>query len=511
MARGKVYLVGGGPGDPGLLTLRARDVLSKADAVIYDALIHPAILGFIPESAKRIFRGHRSQRGALSQAQIIRLMVQLAKQGKQIVRLKGGDPFVFGRGAEEALELRKQGVPFEIVPGVTSAVAVPAYAGIPVTHRDLNSSFTVATGHEDPGKPDALVDWRGLARNEGTLVFLMGLHALPGLCRRLIAEGKAGSTPAAVIESGTTSRQRAVVGTLATVSGLVKKAGLKPPATVVVGKVVRLAGRLRWFKPGPLQGLRVLVTRTRSQASQLSGLLAEKGAEVIEIPTLEIVPRPLTAEAERLIRDAGAYDWVVFTSANGVEIFMDRLFELGRDARALKGAKIACVGEATAESLRRSGVRADLVPTDYKQEGLVQAFSSVELEGKKILLPRPKEGRDLLLNWLRGHKAKVDDFVLYESRPPKGSAQRLRRLFAEEGGVDLLTFAASSAADNFYKLFNPSQRRKWLKKLPVAVIGPVTAKTIRSWGGRVTMQALPYTIPSLVAGIGKWARKRKKV
>jgi len=435
----------------------------------------------------------------------------LARRGKKVARLKGGDPFVFGRGAEEVLELRKHGIPFEIVPGITSAVAVPAYAGIPVTHRDLNSSFTVATGHEDPLKPDALVDWRGLAQNEGTLVFLMGLHALSGLCRRLIGEGKAGSTPAAAIESGTTSRQKTVVGTLATLSGLVKKAGLRPPVTLVVGKVVGLAKKLHWFKPGPLQGLRVLVTRTRSQASQLSGMLAEKGAEVIEIPTLEIIPRPLTPGVKRFLRRAGAYDWIIFTSANAVEIFMDLFFGLGKDTRQLAKVKIACVGEATATVLKGFGVQADLVPKDYKQEGLVKAFSSMELEGKKILLPRPKEGRDLLLNWLKGKKAKVDDFVLYESRAPKGSAQRLRRLFAEEGGVDLLTFAASSAADNFYKLFNAPQRRKWLKNLPVAVIGPVTAKTIRSWGGRVTMQASPYTIPALVVGIEKWARKRKKV
>src|SRR5579859_3424340 len=409
MSKGKVYIVGAGPGDPGLLTLRAKEVLSKADAVVYDALIHSRILDFIPVAARKIFRGHRSRKGSLSQSQINDLLVKLAWQGKQVVRLKGGDPFVFGRGAEEALELDRLGIDFEVVPGVTSAIAVPAYAGIPVTHRAMNSSFTVITGHEDPQKGEPQIDWQSLAENNGTLVFLMGFHTLPQLCERLIREGKAGDTPAAVVQSGTTSRQRAVTGTLKTITSLVEKAALKPPATFIVGKVVGLSDQLHWLRHKPLFGMRILVTRTRSQASFLSGMLAEKRAEVVEIPTLEIIPRPLVPRAKNLIRNAGSYEWIVFTSANAVEIFMDRLFELGRDARTLAGAKIACVGEATAAVLRRFGVRANLVPKDYKQEGLVKAFGAVVLKDKRILLPRPEEGRDILLRWLKEKKATVDD------------------------------------------------------------------------------------------------------
>jgi len=366
MAKGKVYIVGAGPGDPGLLTLNAQKALARADVVIYDALIHSRILGVIPETAERIFRGHRTKRGALSQSQINRLMVRLAKQGKQVVRLKGGDPFVFGRGAEEALELQRNGIAFEIVPGISSAVAVPAYAGIPVTHRALNSSFTVVTGHEDPTKPEAQIDWQSLALNGGTMVFLMGLHNLRGVCERLVREGKDRTTPAAVIQAGTTPQQRTVVGTLETISSLAQKAGLKAPATVVVGKVVGLRGRLNWLEPGPLSGLKILLTRTRDQSSFLSELLTQKGAEVIEIPTIEIAPLPMTGMVKRWLRNLQSYEWIILTSSNAVDLLMDNLFKLRLDVRSLGKAKIACVGSATAKALKAFGLRADLVPEDYK-------------------------------------------------------------------------------------------------------------------------------------------------
>ncbi len=509
MSKGKVYIVGAGPGDPGLLTLRAQKVLSEADVVIYDALIHSRVLGFIPEKAKKIFRGNRNKKGALSQFQINTLLVSLARMGKNIVRLKGGDPFVFGRGAEEALELRRHKIDFEIVPGVSSAIAVPAYAGIPVTHRALNSSFTVVTGHEDPTKPEAQIDWESLALNEGTLVFLMGLHTLKGVCERLIQEGKSVETPVAVIQSGTTPQQKVVVASLADISERVKREKLKAPATVIVGKVVRLMDKLQWLKPDPLTGVRVLLTRTRDQSSYLSGLLGDRGAEVIELPTIEIAPLPISSKARGWLLKIQEYDWVIFSSVNTVEIFMKNLFDLKKDVRDLSGVKIACVGGTTAKRLKDFGVSADLVPADYKQEGLVKSFGRISCKGKRVLFARAKEGRNVLVDFLKKEKALVDFWPLYENRIPSGLKKKALGLFANEGGVDLLTFASSSSVDHFFALFSAAQRRKWLLSLPVAVIGPVTGASARKWGCRVILQPRKYTMPDLVSAIVKWGKKHK--
>jgi len=509
MSKGKVILVGAGPGDPGLLTLRGKDALSRADVVVYDALVHPRILGFIPPAAKKIFRGSRGKAGALNQSQINALLVKLAKAGKKVVRLKGGDPFVFGRGAEEVMTLVQNNIPFEVVPGVTSAIAVPAYGGIPVTDRAVNSTFTVVTGHEDPSKANTHVDWKHLAKDGGTLVFLMGLHALPQLCKRLIAEGKDPGTPAAVIQWGTTPRQKSVRGTLATLPGLVEKAGLQPPATVVVGKVVELAGSLQWFSKKPLLGFRVLVTRGRAPVNYLSEMLSEEGAEVFEIPTIEINPLPLSQAGKKHLREIPSYDWLVFTSSNAVEIFMSHLFKLKKDIRHFGKIKTACVGGGTAKTLRGFGIRADLIPGDYKQEGLVSSFRNVDLRGKKVLLARAKEGREVLLDFLKKKKAIIDPWPLYENKVPVGISARLRALFLKEGGVDLATFASSSAVDHFYSIFKPGERKKWLGKLPVAAIGPVTAASVRKWGGKVAVQPKKYDVPDLVAAIVKWARANK--
>ncbi len=508
MNRGKVYLVGAGPGDPGLLTLRAKEVLSKADVVLYDALIHPRILGFIPPKAKKIFRGHRTKKGALSQEHINKLLVKLGKQGKTVVRLKGGDPFVFGRGAEEALELVKNRIPFEIVPGVSAAVAVPAYAGIPVTHRSMNSSFTVVTGHEDPTKTNAQIDWRALAENNGTLVFLMGLHNLSQVCERLILEGKSSTTPAAVIQWGTTDRQKAVRGNLLNIAERVQKEGLLPPATVVVGPVVELMDQLEWYKKGPLSGLRILVTRGRAQVHHLSDALAEMGAEVVEIPTIEIVPIPLSRGPLAKLSKAGDYDWIIFSSMNAVTLYMKALAQVLKDPRDMPRSKIACVGEATAAALAAFGIRADLVPKDYKQEGLVKEFGRLPLKGKHILFARAREGRDLLETFLKKKGAQVDQLALYENRVPPGTRQKLKVLFEKDGGVDLLTFASSSAVDHFYGLFSPAQRRKHLSKIPAAVIGPVTGSSAKKWGVKTLIQPKKYTVPALVDAVATWAKRR---
>jgi uroporphyrinogen III methyltransferase/synthase len=508
MTKAKVYLVGAGPGDPGLLTLRAKDLLASADAVVYDALIHPKILEFISPQAEKIFRGHRLKKGALSQAQINQLIVRLAKAGKATVRLKGGDPFVFGRGAEEILALVKAKIPFEVVPGVSSSVAVPAYAGIPVTHRDFNSSLTIVTGHETEHKETPQVDWKNLAENNGTLVFLMGLHTLQNVSEKLISAGKRAQTPAAVIQRGTTPRQKTVVGTLGSIFKLVQKANLVPPAILVVGDVVGLRSKTYWLHHKSLYGIRALITRTRSQSSYLSGLMSEEGAEVIEVPTIDIHPLPIDAAAQRRMSQLSQYDWVVFTSSNAVNIFMNNLKAAGENPD-LAGVKVACVGESTAKVLREYGVKADMVPQDYKQEGLVSAFQKLPVKGQKILLVRAKKGRDLLMNFLKKKGAFVDFWPLYENKIPPGTKERLHRLFKEEGGVDILIFASSSSADNFYGLFTPSERRRWLKELPVAAMGPVTAASVKKWGGKVAVMPKKYTMPDLIQGLSRWAKRYK--
>ncbi len=508
MNPGKVYLVGAGPGDPGLLTLKGKEILSQADVVVYDALVHPKILEFIPKGARKIFRGSRGKSGAMKQAQINALLVRLASRGKKVVRLKGGDPFVFGRGAEEIMALADKKIPFEVVPGVTSSVAVPAYAGIPVTHRDLNSSFTVVTGHEDPSRENSQLDWTHLAQDRGTLIFLMGLHALPALCRRLIEEGKNPRTPAAVIQSGTTVRQKTLVGTLENLPELAKKADFQPPATVVVGEVVNLRPKLDWLSQKPLRGLRVLVTRNQAKAGYLSGLLSEEGAEVVPIATFEIKPLSLDRQGKEVIHRSGKYDWIVFSSVNAVEYFFGHLLKAGMTAGDLKTVKIACIGEATAKAVKAFGHKAALVPNDYKQEGLVKAFQSISLKGKRVLFARAKEGRDLLVKFFKKKKIHCDLLALYENQVPSGARKELQELFLKGGGVDLLTFASSSAVDHFYSLFSPAQRKKWLVRVPVAVIGPVTAASVKKWGGKVAVQPAKYTMPDLVAAIVKWAGKR---
>ncbi len=508
MNSGKVYLVGAGPGDPGLLTLKAKDILSKADVVVYDALVHPKILEFIPKGARIIFRGSRGKSGAMKQSQINSLLVRVASQGKKVVRLKGGDPFVFGRGAEEIMALEDQKIPFEVVPGVTSAIAVPAYAGIPVTHRSLNSSFTVVTGHEDPSKTISQVDWAHLAKDQGTLVFLMGLHSLPALCRRLIEEGKSLRTPAAVIQSGTTVLQKVVTGTLENLADLTNKARLLPPATVVVGEVVNLRPKLDWLSQKPLWGHKILVTRNQAKAGYLSGLLSDEGAEVVSIATFEIKPLPLDRQVREKIQGSGEYDWIIFSSVNAVEIFFGHFLKIGMSVRHLSGVKIACIGEATAKVVRSFGLKVALVPDDYKQEGLAKAFQRIPLKEKRVLFARAREGRDLLVRYFKKKKIQCDLLALYENQVPRGARKELRELFLKGGGVDLLTFASSSSVDHFYGLFNPSQLKKWVVRIPAAVIGPVTAASVKKWGGKVAVQPTKYTMPDLVAAIVKWAVKR---
>ncbi len=394
--KGKVYLIGAGPGDPGLITVRGLALLRRADVVVYDQLASPELLKEAPAGAELLYVGKKAGAHAVPQGGINELLVHRARAGLTVVRLKGGDPFVFGRGGEEAEELAAAGIPFEVVPGVTSAVAVPAYAGIPVTHRRYTTLVTFITGHEDPAKEASTIPWAALGQNPGTLVFLMGVKNLGENCRRLIDAGRAADTPAAVIQSGTTLSQRTVVGTLATIAERAREAGIKPPAVLVVGGVVELAETLKWWENRPLWGKTALVTRSRDQASRLVDLLGAAGARCLEVPTIEIIPPADFAPLDAALQHLSRYEWVIFTSANGVSAFMDRLFHLGQDVRVLGRARLAVIGPATAEALRGYGLVADVVPDTFRAEGLLSVLEPKLLGGRRILLARAEQARDVL-------------------------------------------------------------------------------------------------------------------
>jgi uroporphyrinogen III methyltransferase/synthase len=492
---GTVYLVGAGPGDPGLLTVRAAELLERADVLVYDALAAPEIVERAAR-AERIYAGKRGgRRNVLSQDEISALLVDLARKHQTVVRLKGGDPFVFGRGGEEALELARAGIPFEVVPGVTAGVAAPAYAGIPVTHRGLSTSVTLVTGHEDPTKAESELDWEFLARGTGTLVFYMSIGRMEENFARLIAAGRPADTPAAAVEWGTYPRQRTVTGTLATLPDVVRAASLGAPSIVLVGDVVSLRGELAWFDRRPLSGRRIVVTRARAQASELALALEELGAEVVQLPTIRIAPpedpAPLREAAER----AASFDWIVFTSVNGVEAFFAALAGVGRDARALAAARVCAIGPATAAAAARYGIRADLVPDEFVAEAAVEALAATGVEGKRILLPRAEIARAVLPEGLRARGAEVAEVTAYRTvQDGAGSEEVRRRLHA--GEVDLVTFTASSTARNFASLVGPD-----VGAAKVASIGPVTSGTVRELGMEVHVEAGEYTIPGLVRAI----------
>ena len=494
-----VSLVGAGPGDPQLVTVGAVARLAQADVVVYDRLANPALLRHARADAELIYVGKTPEHHTLQQHEINALLIAKAREGKRVVRLKGGDPFVFGRGGEEAAALAAAGVPFEVLPGVTSAVAAPAYAGIPVTHRGIASSFAVITGHgPDTGDEDdeLSVDWARVATATDTLVFLMGIGRLEEIAAKLVEHGRPPATPVAVVEWGTLPRQRTVAGTLATIAEDVRAAGLGPPAVTVVGEVARLRDRLRWFDARPLWGTRVLVTRTRDQASELSRLLEAQGAEAIELPTIEIVETADADEVAAAIDALGTsgYNWAVFTSPNAITIFMRHLFARGLDARAFGRARIAAIGPGTAGALARAGLKADLVPRRYVAEGLLDAFEGRIVRGARILLPRAEGARDTLVDGLAARGARVDELRLYRAAVPRDpDIEGLRRLRA--GEIDVVTFASSSAVRNLVEMLGGDVRP--LRAARIAAIGPVTADAVRDAGLEVALTPSEYTIPAL--------------
>ena len=476
-----VYLVGAGPGDPGLLTVRGAEVLGRADVVVYDRLVAPAVLDLAPEGAERVYAGKAPGRNEMNQDEINALLVERGRGGHAVVRLKGGDPFVFGRGGEEAEALAAAGVPFEVVPGITSAIGAPAYAGIPVTHRGASTHFTVVTGHEDPTKGRADVDWEALAKAGGTLVILMGAGRIGEIAERLVDGGLAPETPVAAVRNGTRPDQRSVRATLATVA----EAGVQAPAAVVVGEVAALD--LAWFESRPLFGRSVVVTRAREQASDLRRRLEALGAEVVELPAITIEPVPFD------VPDLARYRWLVFTSANGVAAFFDRgLVPAGRDARALAGLRVAAIGPGTAAALRERGVRTDLLPERFVAEALLEAFPPATGRDERVLVARAEQARDVLPAGLSERGYGVDVIAVYRTvtaSPDPASLERVRA-----GAVDALTFTSSSTVTNLCDLLGDVPSPQPL----VVSIGPVTSKTAMERGLRVDVEAAEHTIEGLV-------------
>jgi len=497
---GRVFLVGAGPGDPGLLTLKGRDCICWADVLIYDYLAAPALLTHAAEKAEKIYVGKKGGDHTLSQEGINALIVEKARAGHTVTRLKGGDPFIFGRGGEEAQILAEAGIPFEIVPGVTSAIAAPAYAGIPLTHRRLVSTLTFITGHEDPARSDSRIDWQALAAGGGTLVFLMGVKNLPHIVRSLSENGLSLRTPVALVRWGTTAHQVTITGCLENIVQRVAEAGLKAPAVIVVGDVVSLRKELKWFENRPLWGCRVVVTRARQQASDLTTRLSALGADCLEVPTIEIVPPENWQPLDQAIRQIDTYDWIVFTSVNGVSFFFDRLFAAGRDARILGGLQTAVIGPATARRLRNYGITADVIPENYHAEAVAAAFAHQRVADKKILLPRARQARPVLPEELTRMGAEVHEIAVYDTRLAEDD-QRLLVNALENEQIDMVTFTSSSTVKNFRRLLPDNRFKNLTRNLTIASIGPITTRTAGELGFTVHIQARRYTIDGLCDAI----------
>jgi uroporphyrinogen III methyltransferase / synthase len=497
---GKVFLVGAGPGDPGLITVKGFRLLQEADVVIYDFLANPELLKQVPAQGEIIYVGKKGGDHTMSQSEINRLIVEKARTGKKIVRLKGGDPFIFGRGGEEAEDLVQAGIPFEIVPGVTSAIAVPAYAGIPLTHRRYNTGVAFFTGHEDPAKEKPAPESVSGLDPAGTLVFLMGVKNLPAIVEKLRVQGWDSEIPVALIQWGTTPRQKTVTATLGTIQQKAEEAGLTPPAIFIVGRVVELRRTLNWFEKRSLLGKRVVVTRTREQASALVDRLSDLGAECLEFPTIRIVPPSDWSEVDRALDGIETFDWIFFTSPNGVRFFMDRLESLGLDLRILKDLRIGVIGPATAQALKSYHLRPDLVPEQYQAEALLEALAEIPFRHKKVLIPRAAEAREILPEGLRRLGAEVTVVSAYQTLPADSAGETLEKALSREE-VDCVTFTSSSTVVQFLALFPRQKILSLLKKATIACIGPITAKTARDNGLTVSIEAEEYTIPGLVKAI----------
>ncbi len=479
-----VYLVGGGPGDPGLMTARALELIATADVIVHDRLIPPGALDGARADALLSYAGKEGGGEQVPQEEIDRRLVDFGRRFATVVRLKGGDPFVFGRGGEEAEVLRAAGIEFEIVPGVTSGIAAPAYAGIPVTYRNLASSVAFVTGHEDPAKPESALDWQALAAFPGTIVVYMGVRRLAGISERLLAGGRAADEPAALVQSGTLPGQRSVVATLATLPEAAREAGIRAPAIAVFGPVAALREQIAWFERRPLAGRSVVVTRARAQASKLAVRLRALGAEVVEAPVIRIEPLPFE------LPDLTTFDLIVLTSANGVTALFDRLAEAGRDARAFGSARVAVIGPGTARVLADHGIRADIMPERFLAEGLVDALAEVPL--RRVLLVRGEEGREVLPDALRARGVEVEIVRVYRTVIDTLGEEPLRRLAAS----DYITYTSASSVSNL------AQAAGGLPDGPRAVsIGPATSRALRAAGREPDVEASQHDLEGLLRAL----------
>ncbi len=496
---GICYLVGAGPGDPGLITLRGKECVEMADVLVYDALSSPEILRWARKDCERINVGKRAKDHTLSQEGINALIVEKTRQGKKVVRLKGGDPMIFGRGGEEAAELAEAGVAFEIVPGISSTIGGPAYAGIPVTHRDHCSQLTIFTGHEDPTKEESSIDYAHLAKTPGTKVFVMGMARLREIAASLVEGGADSATPIALTRWATTGSQKTLTGTLADIADIAERAEFGSPAVAVIGGVVKEREKINWFEKRPLFGKRIVVTRTREQAGGLSRELSSLGADVMELPTIRIeLPDDRQGFAEG-VTHAHEYDWLVFSSPNGVERFFDAFFATYEDARSLGNPRIAVIGNGTARKVREYRFGVDLIPEKFVAEGLVEAFGQESIENLTVLWVRAEEARDVIYDGLTALGAIVDECIAYKTVPetgdPTGSAARMA-----EQGADLVTFTSASTVENFFKLGLP-----WPEGCVAGSIGPVTSEALRKHGVEPAFEAARHDIPGLVEAIRTWA------
>jgi len=491
---GTVFLIGAGPGDPGLITDKGKKLLRDADVIIYDRLIENSLLNHTSEDCECIYAGKKPGEHKLTQEDINELMVEKAEEGKKVVRLKGGDPFLFGRGGEEAEHLKKKGIDFQVIPGITSALGVPAYAGIPATSRDVSSSVAIITGHEDPDKEESSHDWEALACGSETLIFLMGVNNIPKIQERLLKHGRERKTPAAIIEKGTMPEQRSVISTLGEIAEDTQRKEISPPAVIIIGDVVKKG--LGWRDEMALAGIRIINTRPKEQARGFTEMLEEEGAVVREVPAIKIEPPEEYNELDAAIKDISSYDWMVFTSTNGVKYFFERFSDLARDIRDLGGVKLAAIGEKTAKALKDKGLRVELIPKEYRAEALLQELKEVSEKKQKILLPRTTRARDVLREGLEKEGLEVDEVETY--RTLSTSLPEDVKSDLEDDKYDVITFTSSSTMENFLDML---ENKNYLKDMTLAAIGPVTASTAEEESFGVDIVAAEYDIEGLYEAI----------
>ena len=494
-----VYLVGSGPGDPGLITVKGLECIKKADVIVYDYLVNSVLLRNARKDVELIYVGKKGNQHTMEQDDINQLLVDKANENKIVTRLKGGDPYVFGRGGEEAIVLRENNILFEVVPGITAAIASPNYAGIPVTHRTCTSTFGLITGHEDPTKDQSDVDWEKLSTGLGTLTFYMGIKNLPNIVNQLVKHGRSADTPVAVIRWGTTTHQETVTGTLSTIVEIAKD--IKPPAITIVGEVVNLRDQLNWFESRPLFGKTIIVTRSRDQASVFSDQLIELGANVLEYPTINITDPDDFGPLDRELENLGSTDWLIFTSVNGVDAFFNRIFELGRDVRDLTGVKICSIGPSTTERIKEFHVSIDCQPPKYVAESVVEALKKIEeIKGKRFLMPRTDIARSYIPQELEKLGAEVSDIVAYKTvLATDGDNIVLDKL--KDGEVDIVTFTSASTVKNFVKIIGEDNLSSFKNNVQFASIGPITNESAKEMDIEISIKAEEYTIPGLVQAI----------